>query len=93
MRATTLRLRFVVGTDIARLREHLAHLRAQGWRHRGKASRWSCQATRLDPDNAWVRFALQSIARSTGLQPVLLPNLGGSLPNDVFAEGLGLPRW
>jgi len=48
-------------------------------------------ATRLDPDNAWVRFALASIERSTGCAPVLLPNLGGSLPNDVFAERLGLP--
>ena len=48
-------------------------------------------ATRLDPDNAWVRFALASIERSTGRTPALLPNLGGSLPNDVFADILGLP--
>jgi hypothetical protein len=48
-------------------------------------------ATRLDPDNAWVRFARDSIARTTGASPVLLPNLGGSLPNDVFADILGLP--
>jgi hypothetical protein len=48
-------------------------------------------ATRLDPDNPWVRFALASITRSTGQPPVLLPNLGGSLPNDVFADILGLP--
>jgi hypothetical protein len=48
-------------------------------------------ATRLDPDNAWLRFAQQSIQRSTGAPPVLLPNLGGSLPNDVFADILGLP--
>ena len=48
-------------------------------------------ATRLDPDNAWVRFTLASIERSTGRKPVLLPNLGGSLPNDVFADLLGLP--
>jgi hypothetical protein len=45
----------------------------------------------LDPDNPWVRFTLASLERSTGKRPVLLPNLGGSLPNDVFAEGLGLP--
>ena len=38
-----------------------------------------------------MRFALASIERSTGCAPVLLPNLGGSLPNDVFAERLGLP--
>lgn len=48
-------------------------------------------ATRLDPADPWVRFTLQSIERTTAKAPVLLPNLGGSLPNDVFAEGLGLP--
>ena len=35
--------------------------------------------------------ALRSIELSTGLSPALLPNLGGSLPNDVFADILGLP--
>ena len=48
-------------------------------------------ATRLDPDNAWVRLALDSLQASTGVKPALLPNLGGSLPNDVFADILGLP--
>jgi len=48
-------------------------------------------ATRLDPDNAWVRFTLASLERTAGRKPVLLPNLGGSLPNDVFADILGLP--
>jgi hypothetical protein len=38
-----------------------------------------------------VRFTLRSIERSTGVAPVLLPNLGGSLPNDIFADTLGLP--
>jgi acetylornithine deacetylase/succinyl-diaminopimelate desuccinylase-like protein len=87
-----LQLRFVVGTDIARLREHVhAHLVAHGFGDIEVGEPVVMQATRLDPDNAWVRFALASIARSTGTQPVLLPNLGGSLPNDVFADGLGLP--
>ena len=31
------------------------------------------------------------LGSSAGLTPVLLPNLGGSLPNDVFADILGLP--
>lgn len=47
-------------------------------------------ATRLDPEDPWVAFALDSIARSTNKKPALLPNLGGSLPNDIFAEILGL---
>ena len=48
-------------------------------------------ATRLDPDDAWVRLAVDTLAEVTGVQPPLLPNLGGSLPNDVFADLLGLP--
>jgi hypothetical protein len=48
-------------------------------------------ATRLDPDNPWVQWALDSIGRTTGKKPALLPNLGGSLPNDAFSEILGLP--
>jgi hypothetical protein len=38
-----------------------------------------------------VRWALASIARTSGRKPALLPNLGGSLPNDVFADTLALP--
>ncbi|WP_245478841.1 M20 family metallopeptidase [Rubrivivax rivuli] len=88
----TMHMRFVPGTDIARLHEHLAtHLAAQGFGDIGIEVGPVMAATRLDPDNAWVRFTLASIQRSTGRPPVLLPNLGGSLPNDVFADILGLP--
>ena len=48
-------------------------------------------ATRLDPEHPWVRWAEASIARTAGAKPAILPNLGGSLPNDVFSETLGLP--
>lgn len=48
-------------------------------------------ATRLDPQSPWVDWALSSLAHTTGKKPALLPNLGGSLPNDVFADVLGLP--
>ncbi|KPF47916.1 hypothetical protein IP87_10890 [beta proteobacterium AAP121] len=88
----TMHMRFVPGTDIARLHEHLAaHLAAHGFGDIAIEVGPVMAATRLDPDNAWVRFTLASIERSTGRPPVLLPNLGGSLPNDVFAEILGLP--
>ncbi len=85
-------MRFVVGTDVAGLRQHLrAHLGAAGYADVQVSEPVVMAATRLDPDNAWVRFALASLEHSTGSRPVLLPNLGGSLPNDVFAEILGLP--
>ncbi len=88
----TMHMRFVVGTDIGQLRAHVQrHLAAHGFGAVTVSEPEVMAATRLDPDNAWVRFALQSIERSTGRPPVLLPNLGGSLPNDVFADLLGLP--
>ncbi|WP_418138608.1 hypothetical protein AB8616_21790 [Marinomonas sp. RS-M-Aa-14] len=49
------------------------------------------EATRLDPEDPWVDWALASLAQTTGKKTVLLPNLGGSLPNDVFANILNLP--
>jgi hypothetical protein len=74
------------------LREHVsAHLRESGFADIEVSEPVVMAATRLDPDNAWVRFAMASIENTLGQAPVLLPNLGGSLPNDVFADGLGLP--
>jgi acetylornithine deacetylase/succinyl-diaminopimelate desuccinylase-like protein len=94
-RATaTLQLRFVAGCDhvafIPAIRKHLdAHGFTQITAARDRAEVMA--ATRLDPDNPWVRWAARSIERTTGLSPAILPNLGGSLPNDCFADVLGLP--
>src|SRR5262252_8709190 len=88
----TLQLRFVVGTDATNLRRHMqAHLRERGFAAIEVSEPVVMAATRLDPDNDWVRLALRSIEQTTGQRPALLPNLGGSLPNDVFADILGLP--
>jgi acetylornithine deacetylase/succinyl-diaminopimelate desuccinylase-like protein len=87
-----MQLRFVVGTDAGRLREFVrARLQQQGFGDIEVSEPVLMAATRLDPDNDWVRLALRSIERTTGQKPALLPNLGGSLPNDVFADILGLP--
>jgi hypothetical protein len=48
-------------------------------------------ATRVDPLDPWVQWALRSLRQTTGVEPVLLPNLGGTLPNDAFADVLGMP--
>jgi acetylornithine deacetylase/succinyl-diaminopimelate desuccinylase-like protein len=86
-------IRFVVGSDSSHFLEHIrAHLAAHGYDDvEVVASGPHFEATRLDPDDAWVRWGLASMQRTTGSVPTLLPNLGGSLPNDVFAEVLGLP--
>ncbi len=87
----TLQIRFVVGTPIERLRAAVQeHLAAHGYADVQVGEPMVMNATRLNPDNAWVRLAQQSLQATTGVAPVLLPNLGGSLPNDVFADTLGL---
>jgi len=48
-------------------------------------------ATRLDPDHPAAQWAVASVARTAGRAPAVLPNLGGSLPNDLFAQLLGMP--
>lgn len=85
-------LRFVVGTDWRNLGEHVRrHLREAGFGDVEVTVGMQAGATRLSPDNPWVVWAAESLRRSTGQPPALLPNLGGSLPNDIFADLLGLP--
>src|SRR5580704_5136285 len=86
-------LRYVVGTDvddiIPALRRHLdRHGFVQVEVRRGE--RGVFRASRLDPEDPWVGFAARSIERTTGRAPAILPNFGGSLPNDTFADVLGL---
>jgi acetylornithine deacetylase/succinyl-diaminopimelate desuccinylase-like protein len=94
-RATaTMQVRFVAGSDhtqfIASMRSHLD---AYGFTSVSVAPdrQETMAATRLDPDNDWVRWAARTVERVTGQPPAILPNLGGSLPNDCFADVLGLP--
>jgi acetylornithine deacetylase/succinyl-diaminopimelate desuccinylase-like protein len=85
-------LRFVVGTDAGRVPELLrAHLDAAGFPAVLVEVEHAMAATRTDPEDPWVPWTLASIQRSTGTTPALLPNLGGSLPNEPFARVLGLP--
>jgi len=87
-------LRFVVGVDPHDIVPALQrHLERDGFTQVTvtPARDEIMNATRLDPDSPWVRFAVASITKTTGKKPAILPNLGGSLPNEVFAETLGLP--
>jgi acetylornithine deacetylase/succinyl-diaminopimelate desuccinylase-like protein len=87
-----LQLRFVVGT---RIEEVAGAVQRHFDRHglsmvRVKATQ-SFAASRTELGNPWIDWAQDSIRRTTGKQPAVLPNFGGSLPNDVFSEVLGLP--
>lgn len=86
-------LRIVVGTEIDDLLPALRrHLDEHGFGEvELEPAGVGMRPTRLDPDHPWARWAVSSIEATTGGEVSVVPNLGGSLPNDVFAELLGLP--
>ncbi|HKO71435.1 MAG TPA: M20 family metallopeptidase [Bradyrhizobium sp.] len=87
-----LQLRFVVGTNFERAVDAIrARLQARGFPMVEVSATQSFAASRTDFDSPWIDWAARSIHRTTGKAPAVLPNFGGSLPNDVFSEGLGLP--
>lgn len=85
-------LRYTPGTDVAGLPRALReHLDSHGFAMVEVIEESVLGASRTDLDDPWVAFALESLERTGGEPPALLPNLGGSLPNDVFTDALGLP--
>lgn len=88
-------VRFVVGVDpngfVPALRRHLDKHGFPMVQVAPAPGDEIMHATRLDPDHPWVKWSVASIAKTTGAPPAILPNLGGSLPNDIFADVLGLP--
>ena len=84
-------LRFVVGTDIDGMAGILRdHLDRRGFPMVSVEHGRVMRATRADQHDPWVRFAVESLERTADSPVTLLPNLGGSLPNDAFAEELGI---
>ena len=90
-------LRMVAGTDpdavVPALRRHLD---ANGFElvrvdppPSGNAGAFP--ARRTDPDDPWATFVRSSIETTTGEPPAVLPSIGGSVPNFVFTDVLGLP--
>jgi acetylornithine deacetylase/succinyl-diaminopimelate desuccinylase-like protein len=86
-------LRYVVGTNVDDIIPALRrHLDRHGF---GSVAVRAVQgghfyASRLDPADPWVNWASRSLERTCGRAPTVLPNLGGSLPNDIFADVLHL---
>jgi acetylornithine deacetylase/succinyl-diaminopimelate desuccinylase-like protein len=87
-----LQLRFVVGTKVDSIVDVVQrHLHARGFSMVKVRATQSFAASRTELGNPWIDWAAGSIRNTTGKEPALLPNFGGSLPNDVFSETLGLP--
>lgn len=87
-------LRYVVGTDpeaiLPSLRRHLDQLGFEKVEIQA-LDKGIFGATRLNPSHPWVTYVKDSIKRTAGKDPHVLPNLAGSLPNDCFADVLGMP--
>lgn len=87
-------LRYVVGIDskdiVPALKRHLAR---EGFSQVKvtEAPDGFFAATRLDPEHPWAKRVQRSIEETTGMRVAVLPNVGGSLPNDIFSDVLGLP--
>ncbi|GAB5446007.1 M20/M25/M40 family metallo-hydrolase [Gymnodinialimonas sp.] len=86
-------LRFAPGTDDTRLEAALrAHLDAHGFADIAITQEGPFFAASQTPvDHPAAQLIARAIAEGTGTPPVILPALGGSLPNDIFRDTLGLP--
>ncbi len=90
--SAVLQLRFVVGTGVDNLTEVIrSHLHARGFTMVEVAATQRFAASRTDLDSPWINWTAESIRKTTGKAPAVLPNFGGSLPNDVFTDILKLP--
>ena len=87
-----LQLRYVVGTKIEQVVPAIErHFAERGFGMVAVRATQSFAASRTDLGSPWIEWAANSIRQTTGKAPAVLPNFGGSLPNDVFSEALGLP--
>jgi acetylornithine deacetylase/succinyl-diaminopimelate desuccinylase-like protein len=90
--SAVLQLRFVVGTRVENIAEVIrTHLHARGFTMVEVEATQRFAASRTDLDSPWIGWTAESIRKTTGKAPAILPNFGGSLPNDVFTDILGLP--
>ncbi|MEM1163088.1 MAG: M20 family metallopeptidase [Pseudomonadota bacterium] len=90
-------LRFVAGTDTSKVLPGLrAHLDAAGFdmveiRPPDGRDPIRFDASRTEPDHPWVARVLASVEETIGTRPAIIPQMGGSICNDVFTDILGLP--
>ncbi|MFG2781012.1 M20 family metallopeptidase [Streptomyces prunicolor] len=87
-----LQLRYVVGTDADQVADAVArHLAAHGYPMVDVRVLGSFAASRTPLDDPWVSWTRTTLEEVTGGPIAVLPNIGGSLPNAVFTDVLGLP--
>ncbi len=72
----------------ARLR---AHLRRAGFADVAVARLGAVPPSRTPVDHPFGRAVIRAVERAWGRAPVVVPNLGGTIPDHLFTQGLGLP--
>ncbi|GAA1211428.1 M20 family metallopeptidase [Prauserella alba] len=87
-----LQLRYVAGTDVDRAAELITgHLAEHGYSMVDVRITGRFAASRTDVGGPWPRWATALLRETTGGNLAVLPNIGGSLPNAVFTDVLGMP--
>ncbi len=91
-------LRFIKGTEPDAILPALRrHLEAEGFgglvtvEGPDAANAAGFAASRTEPDAPWAAWVRASVARTTGAAPAVVPQMGGSICNDLFTDLLGLP--
>jgi acetylornithine deacetylase/succinyl-diaminopimelate desuccinylase-like protein len=90
-------LRYIAGTDVAGIEPALRrHLDEHGFGNveieqppEGNAAGF--EASRTEMDDPWARWVIASVERSTGAPPAVIPQMGGSICNDLFTDLMGIP--
>ncbi len=90
-------LRYIAGTDVANLLPALRrHLDARGFQRvqvlpppPGNAGGFA--ASRTEPDHPWAERVRASLARSSNAPLAVIPQMGGSICNDLLTDLLGIP--
>lgn len=90
-------LRFIAGTDVADILPALRrHLDAHGFpgvaiEEAPEANRGGYDASRTEADDPWAVRVRRSLERTSGAAPAVLPQMGGSICNELFTDLLGMP--
>ena len=90
-------LRYIAGTDADDILPALRrHLEAHGFtRVRVEPppaeNAGSFSASRTELDDPWAVWAREALERAIGRPPAVLPQMGGSICNEVFTDILGIP--
>ena len=90
-------LRYIAGTDVEDILPALRrHLEAHGIgrvdvRPPPPENAGGFSASRTELDDPWAAWTRDALARAGGRSPAVIPQMGGSICNEVFTDILGIP--